>query len=211
MDILNLEENKRVYKKNYLWKKNFSEILKYEIFMDWVIWGELRNYELTNSGKIKKVMTQYRESLHNCNRCNNRWILWMIQENVKKWNQIIVEDCLTCPVNQRRFQYLLPCWAATNACHLIHGTQLDYRKTFLVINFPHLVCSEILLKEFIIVSHMKHRERQNQSHKQCGQGPLSQEMTSKIRAQFGQQKQHIHFYVRTAETANIGIATRQIP
>ena len=45
----------------------------------------------------------------------------------------IVEDCLTFPVNQKRFQVLLPCWAATNACHLIHGMHLDYRKTFLLI------------------------------------------------------------------------------
>ena len=40
---------------------------------------------------------------------------------------------------------------------------------------------EILLKEFIIVRHL---ERQNQFHKQLGQGPLSQEMKNKIGAQF---------------------------
>ena len=49
MDFLNLEENKLVNKKNYLWRKNFSEILKSEIFMNWVRWRELKNYELTNS------------------------------------------------------------------------------------------------------------------------------------------------------------------
>ena len=47
--ILNLEENKLDYKKNYQWKKNFSEKLQYEIFMNWVRWRELKNYELTNS------------------------------------------------------------------------------------------------------------------------------------------------------------------
>ena len=34
-------------------------------------------------------------------------------------SRIIVENCLTFPVNQKWFQVLLPCWAATNACHLI--------------------------------------------------------------------------------------------
>ena len=44
-------------------------------------------------------------------------------------------------------------------------------------------------KEFFMVrhqvtSHMKREERQNQFHEQQGQGPLSQEMTSKVEAQF---------------------------
>ena len=47
------------------------------------------------------------------------------------WNQITVGDCLTFPVNQQRFQVLVRCWAATNACLLIHGIQRDSRKTFL--------------------------------------------------------------------------------
>ena len=45
-------------------------------------------------------------------------------------NQIIVEGCLTFPVNVRWFQVLVPCWAATNACLLTHGINLDYRRTF---------------------------------------------------------------------------------
>ena len=58
---------------------------------------------------------------------------------------------------------------------------LDYKKTFLVIIFLHLVHPEILLKEFILA----HRtENEDQFLKQQGQGPLSQEMTSKIGAQF---------------------------
>ena len=60
-----------------------------------------------------------------------RWILWMIQENLKKWNQITVGDCLTFPVNLQWFHILVPCWAATNACLLTHGIQMDFRKTFL--------------------------------------------------------------------------------
>ena len=37
---------------------------------------------------------------------------------------------------------------------------------FLVINVLQLVCPEILLKEFTMMSHMKHGERQNQFHEQ---------------------------------------------
>ena len=55
---------------------------------------------------------------------------------------------------------------------------LGYRKTFLVINVLHVVCPEILLKEFTVMSHMKHEERQNHFHEQQEQGHLSQEMTS---------------------------------
>ena len=58
------------------------------------------------------------------------------------------------------------------------------RKRFLVINFLHMVHQVIILKEFIMVSHTKQKERQNQFHEQQGQGPLSQEMTSKTKVQF---------------------------
>ena len=60
----------------------------------------------------------------------SRWILWMIQVNFKKWNRITAGDCLTFPVNQQRFQVLVLCCAATNACHLTHGICLDHKKTF---------------------------------------------------------------------------------
>ena len=50
--------------------------------------------------------------------------------NFKKWNQITVGDCLRFPVNQQRFQVIVLCGAATNACHLAHGMRLDHRKTF---------------------------------------------------------------------------------
>ena len=38
---------------------------------------------------------------------------------------------------------------------------LDYRKTFLVINVLHVVCPEMLLKEFTVMSHMKHEETES--------------------------------------------------
>ena len=69
----------------------------------------------------------------------SRWILWMIQVNFKKWNRITAGDCLTFPVNQQRFQVLVLCRAATNACHLTHGRCLDHRKTFLVMHFLQLI------------------------------------------------------------------------
>ena len=58
---------------------------------------------------------------------------------------------------------------------------MDYRKTFLVINFLRLIHSEIILKELTLA---ERRENEDQFHKQQGQGPFSQEMTNKIEAQF---------------------------
>ena len=40
---------KFVYKKNYLWRKRFTEILKSEVCTKWEIWRDLKNYELTKS------------------------------------------------------------------------------------------------------------------------------------------------------------------
>ena len=122
--MLNLEENNLVYKKNYLWWKKFSETLKSEACTKWEKWQELKNYELTKSQckNKRKTMRQYKNSLLSCRKCKIRWILWMIRENFKKWNQITVGDCLTFPVNQQRFQVLVLCWAVTKACHLTHGT-----------------------------------------------------------------------------------------
>ena len=75
-------------------------------------------------------MRQYNGSLPKCKKCKNRWILWMIQGDFNKWNRIIVEDCLTFPVNLQWFQ-------AAKDCALDTCNQSDYRKTFLVINFLH--------------------------------------------------------------------------
>ena len=80
-------------------------------------------------------MRRYNGSLHKCRKCKSRWILWMTQENFKKWKRITVGDCLTFSVNQQVSQVLVPCRAATNACLLTHGIHLDYRKTFLVFIF----------------------------------------------------------------------------
>ena len=54
-DISNLDEHKFVYKKNYLWRKMFSEILKYEACTRWEKWKELSSsYELMTSQCKKK-------------------------------------------------------------------------------------------------------------------------------------------------------------
>ena len=104
----------------------------HEIYTRWEKWRELKIYESTNSlfKSWEKVMRQCKGSVHNCRKCKSRWILWMIQGTFKKWSRITVGDCLKFPVNQQWFEVLVPCWAATNACHLTHGIRLDYRKTF---------------------------------------------------------------------------------
>ena len=81
----------------------------------------------------------------------------------QKWNRITAGSCLTFPVDQWWFQVLVPCWAAPNACLLTHGIHRDDRKTFLVINFLHLIRLKIIIKEITIA---RHKERKNQCHKQ---------------------------------------------
>ena len=73
-------------------------------------------------------MRQYKSSLLRCERCKNRRIPPMILEIFQMWNQIIVEGCHRFPVNLWWFRVFVPRLAATNACHLTHGTRLDYRK-----------------------------------------------------------------------------------
>ena len=125
--------NKFVYKKNNVSRKRFSQILRirsmremremkraHELRVDEVSLQKLRE----NHETIQKLTSQFQDN------AKNRWILWIIRENFKKWNQITVGDCLTFPVSLQWFQVLFPCWAATNACHLTHGMRLDHRKTF---------------------------------------------------------------------------------
>ena len=99
--MLNLDENRFVYKKNYRWRKGFSEILKSEVCTKWEKWKELKNYELTKSQckNEEKIMRQYRSSLLSCKRCKNRWILWMIQKEfhgIKLQWEIVLRFQSTC-------------------------------------------------------------------------------------------------------------------
>ena len=135
--LLILEEKQVRQQEELVMKEKALRTIRFEVCTRWEKWRELKNCESTNSlcKNWEKVMRQYKGSLHKCRKCKKRWILLMIQDNFKKWNRITVGDCLTFPVNQQRSQVLVLCWAATNACHLTHGIRLDYRKTFLVINF----------------------------------------------------------------------------
>ena len=85
-DFLNLDRNKFGYKKNCLWKK-FCEILKSEVCTKWEKWRQLENFESTKSQykNWEKVMRQCRSSLPSWKKCKSRWILWVIEENFKKW------------------------------------------------------------------------------------------------------------------------------
>ena len=59
-DLLNLEENKFEYKKNYLWRKNFSEIRKSEICTEWEKLWECKNFQCKS---WKKIARQFKSSL----------------------------------------------------------------------------------------------------------------------------------------------------
>ena len=113
-DTLNLDKNKFGYKNNYLWRKRFSEILKYartgrnEESSRTTSWRSL-------SAKIERKSWDDTEasSPRNFRKCRKTWILWMIRDNFKKWNQTAVGDCRTFPVSLQWFQVLVPCSAAT--------------------------------------------------------------------------------------------------
>ena len=133
-DIINLEETELVYKKNYLWRNRFSDILKLksETCTKWEKWRELKYYELTKVSEQK-----LRESHETKERLTSQ--LQDVQEQTNSLNDSgefkDVESnhsgrFITIPVNLQRFQVLVPCWAATNACCLTHGIHLDHRSTF---------------------------------------------------------------------------------
>ena len=111
----------------------------------------------------------------------------MTLEVFKMWNQMTVEGCLTFPVNWSWFRVLVLCSAATKDCRLKPGINLNYRKTFLEIYFPHLIHPEIILKEFNLTTY---KETEKQSLKQKGRRLFTQVKIDKIKAQF--QCRHLH-------------------
>ena len=132
-DLLSLDENKFVYKKNYPMKEKVlrdTQIRTMHKMGDMKRAQELRVDEVSVQ-KLRENHEQCNSSLLSCRKCKNGWILWMTQENFKKWNQISVGDCLTFLVSLQWFQVLVPCWVATNACLVTHGIHRDNRKTFL--------------------------------------------------------------------------------
>ena len=131
-DLLSLDENKFVYKKNYPMKEKVlrdTQIRTMHKMGDMKRAQELRVDEVSVQ-KLRENHEQCSSSLLSCRKCKNGWILWMTQENFKKWNQISVGDCLTFGVSLQWFQVLVPCWVATNACLVTHGIHRDNRKTF---------------------------------------------------------------------------------
>ena len=132
MDTSNFDENKYDYKKNQLWKKNFSEILRSEVCTKWEKWRALKNYELTKSQckNWEKVMKQYKGSLHKCSLFKNRWILWTTRWNFEMLNRIKWKVVSRSQSTSNWFQVQSPYWTATNACLLTHGMHLGHRKTF---------------------------------------------------------------------------------
>ena len=153
-------------------------------------------------------MRQFSSSLLSCSKRENRWILWMILEIFKTWNQIIVEGCLTFPVNLQWFRVLVPCFSATKDCRLIHGTNLDYKKTFFESNFQRLIHPEIILKEFNLTTC---KETGEHSLKPEGRRLFTQVKTDQNQEFYNAGGITAELYGRTAKTANIGIAIRQIP
>ena len=160
-DILNLEEN-------CLWRESASRYsdTKYTRVGRK---DELKSHESTNSlFERNSVMRQNKVNFTNARNARTD-AFKLIQGNFKKWNRITA-----FPINQQRFQVLVPCWAATHACHLTHGIRLDHKKTILVSKFLFMIRPKIIIKEFI----QRHQEWQDQFHKRVGQGPLSQERKS---------------------------------
>ena len=89
---------------------------------------------------IQKLTSQIQELQERVNCMNDSGEFQDIESDYS-------ENFPTFPVNQHSFQVLDLCYAATNACHLIHGIRLD-RETFLAI---HVLCSihhRHLIKEF---------------------------------------------------------------
>ena len=93
------------------------------------------------------------------------YIIRSVRQDLNLWSKNIKSD-LSIAVSMSFSNKLTPPWifwiskgrsAATNACRLIHGMHLDYRKTFLVINFLRLMRTEIILKEFILSHHKERR------------------------------------------------------
>ena len=219
-DLWSLDENKFDYKNKWLWKKKVFETLRFGENTRWEKWRELKNNELTSSQckSWEKIIWQFSSSLHNCSKCKSRWILWMILEIFKMWNQIVVEGCLTFPVNLWWFRVLVLYSAATKDCCLTHGINLDYRNTFWEINFLRLLFSENSNWRRAEKPRSRHWSRKDEDRSHKLRLTKSRHNSN---ADINKKSVDYEFYNtagitaelrgRTAKTANIGIAIRQIP
>ena len=112
--------------------KSASRELRYGIFNEI---GEMKRARELRVDDIsvqnwQKFLRQYKGLHHKWTICKSRWIPWMIRaisrSGIESQREIVLRS-------QQRFQVLVPCWAATNACLLTHDN------VFLVINFLHLI------------------------------------------------------------------------
>ena len=149
-NLLNLVENKLDCKRSYYEKDKSSSryAVRSKHEMGKMKRAQEQQVDEFSMQKVRENHETINSSLPNCKKCKNRRILWTILENSRMLNQIIVEGCLTFPVNLRWLRVLVLCSAATKGCRLIHGINLEYKKTFLEINFLRLTHFEIFLKEF---------------------------------------------------------------
>ena len=96
--------------------------------------------------RVLKIRLIFRRITNARNARTDEFYEWF-----RRISRITVGDCLTFPVNQQRFQVLVPCWGATNAGHLIHGMHLDnqenvfYSSFFYIWFAPHSFSRKSLL------------------------------------------------------------------
>ena len=145
------------------------------------------------------------------------------ETNQQPTSQLQLMQDHSFPVSPWWFRVLVLCSAATKDCRLTHGFNLDYRKTFFEINFLRLIHPDIILKEFNLTAW---KETEKQFLKQKGRRLNSRKWRqTKSRhnsnADICDKTVDYEFHNtggltaerhgRTAKTANIGIAIRQIP
>ena len=122
---------------------------------------------------IQKVASQIQELQERVNSMNDSGEFQDIESTFSVKN-------LTFPVNRQSLRVLDQCWAATFACHLIHGICLKQRETCLAIHVLWSIHHRHIIKEFFTL-----RIKVPQVQSQCTevQVDLSREVKNKLGAQ----------------------------
>ena len=102
-NLLNLVENKLDCKRSYYEKDKSSSryAVRSKHEMGKMKRAQEQQVDEFSMQKVRENHETINSSLPNCKKCKNRRILWTILENSRMLNQIIVEGCLTFPVNLR--------------------------------------------------------------------------------------------------------------
>ena len=127
---------------------------------------------------LDKTTGQFSSSLPNCSKCKNSWILWLVLEIFKMWNQINsgrlshVSSQLVMIPSSRALLSLdkrlpLDMWNQSGLQEKVFWTRLIH--------------PEIILKESNLTTC---KETTKQSLQQKGRRPVTQVETDKIKAQF---------------------------